>query len=362
MGKDFYAILGVPRTADAAQLKKTYRKLAMKWHPDKNPDNVAVAQAKFQEISEAYDVLSDPKKRELFDKFGEEGLRFGGPPPPPDSGFGPSGSGGFHGFPGGGQRYEFTHQQAEELFRNFFGGFGGFGGFPGGRGGDSPFGGGFGFPADAFGDGDMDFGLFPGQGAGRNFDGHFPGRGRRVGDMGPRAGPRTIVQIDMPCKLEQLNHCVTRKMKIHRNVEGHAEEKILFVDVHPWWKTGTKVTFEGEGDKQVGRPAQDLQFVIRVVPHATFERDGEHLVCERRLSLRDALSGYELSVADLEGNVHRKVFDEVIAPGREYRIKNAGMFRKDGTRGDIIVRFRVQFPANLTPDVRAQLRRILPAS
>jgi DnaJ-class molecular chaperone len=349
MGKDFYAILGVSRTADAAELKKAYRKLAMKWHPDKNPDNVAVAQAKFQEVSEAYDVLSDPKKRDLFDKYGEDGLRFGGPPPPPDSGPRSAGQGGFHGFPGGGQRYEFTQDQAEALFRELFGGFGGFAG----GGGGSPFGPHFGFASDGFGDDERDFGPFASPGLGRSY-----GRPRRVGNM----APHTIVQIDMPCKLEQLNHCVTRKMKIHRNVEGHNEEKILFVDVHPWWKTGTKVTFEGEGDKQVGQPAQDLQFVIRVVPHGTFEREGEHLICERRLSLRDALSGYELSIADLEGKVHHKVFDEVIQPGQEYRIRNAGMFRKDGTRGDIIVRFRVQFPAKLAPDVRAQLRRILPAS
>jgi DnaJ-class molecular chaperone len=183
MGKDFYAILGVPKTANAAELKKAYRKQAMKWHPDKNPDNVAVAQAKFQEISEAYDVLSDVKKRELFDKFGEDGVKFGGPPPPPDSGS----PGGFQGF--GGQRYEFTQEQAEALFRNLFGGFG------------AEFGCNFSFGPDAFGDDDTG----------------FPYTRRR---------PRAILRVDMPCTLEQLNHCVTRKMKIHRNVDGREEQMI----------------------------------------------------------------------------------------------------------------------------------------
>jgi DnaJ family protein B protein 4 len=235
MGKDFYAILGVPRTANEADLKKAYRKLAMKWHPDKNPDNVSIAQAKFQEISEAYAVLSDPQKRQIFDQYGEEGLRFGGPPPPPPgSGSGGPGDGGFGGFDGfssfGGTQYQFTQDQAEELFRNLFGGFGG---PPRGR---SRSFASFGFPdeVEMFDDEDSPF------------------RGR------PPQRPRTIVQIDLPCTLEQLNHCVTRKMKITRRVDGRSEEKMLMVDLERWWKPGTKLTFEGEGDKEPGRPLQDI--------------------------------------------------------------------------------------------------------
>jgi DnaJ-class molecular chaperone len=125
---------------------------------------------------------------------------------------------------------------------------------------------------------------------------------------------------------------------------------------------GDEVTFKGEGDRQVGEPAQDIQFVIRVVPHARFEREGDNLICQRSLPLRDALTAYELTIADLDGNVHRKVSDDVIQPGREYGIKNAGMFRKDGTRGDIVVRFHVGFPSKLTEDIQAQVRRILPTS
>eukprot|EP00204_Picochlorum_oklahomense_P003072 CAMPEP_0118803434 /NCGR_PEP_ID=MMETSP1161-20130426/17151_1 /TAXON_ID=249345 /ORGANISM="Picochlorum oklahomensis, Strain CCMP2329" /LENGTH=104 /DNA_ID=CAMNT_0006731947 /DNA_START=111 /DNA_END=422 /DNA_ORIENTATION=- len=90
MGADYYGILGVGKTATDAELKKAYRKLAVKWHPDKNPDNQEEATKKFKEISEAYDVLSDPEKREIYDTYGEEGLKSGVPP-----------GGGQNGMPGG---------------------------------------------------------------------------------------------------------------------------------------------------------------------------------------------------------------------------------------------------------------------
>lgn len=144
MGKDFYAILDVPRNADATQLKKAYRKLAMKWHPDKNPNNQSEAQSKFQEISEAYSVLNDPKKREIYDKYGEEGLKVGGIPPNHQNNQ-PNYKQNNQNYKQNKQNYqqnyqnfkqnktqqnddfqdfqyhEFTQQQAEDLFRNIFG-------------------------------------------------------------------------------------------------------------------------------------------------------------------------------------------------------------------------------------------------
>jgi DnaJ-class molecular chaperone len=348
MGKDFYSILGVSRTANESELKKAYRKLAMKWHPDKNPTNVEAAQAKFQEISEAYAVLSDSQKRRIYDQYGEDGLRFGGPPPPPQSSAG--GDGNFGQFKGcnsfGGTQYQFTQEQAEEIFRNLFGGFG-----------QSSRGGGRRFTTFDF---QGDAKMFESQ------DPRFRGRAHRLDESDISSSaikhPKTIVQIDLPCTLEQLNHSVTRKMKITRQVDGWREEKMLMVSLDPWWKTGTKVTFEGEGDKEPGKPGQDIQFVVRVIPHVVFQREKENLVCEKTISLRDALSGYLLTVRGLDGEELKKQFEEVIEPGHEYRFCGSGMHTKDGRRGDVIVRFKVKFPNRLTPEARTQLRHILPAN
>ena len=125
---DYYKVLGVARDATDAELKKAYRKLAVKWHPDKNPNNQEEATKKFKEISEAYDVLSDSEKKEIYDTYGEEGLKGGIP----------TGKAGAGGFPGGGPNgayHGMDDDMARHIFENLFGGGGGFGGFGGGMGG-----------------------------------------------------------------------------------------------------------------------------------------------------------------------------------------------------------------------------------
>ncbi|GAB4828320.1 hypothetical protein Ancab_035316 [Ancistrocladus abbreviatus] len=118
MGVDYYKILQVDRNAKDDDLKKAYRKLAMKWHPDKNPNNKKAAEAKFKQISEAYDVLSDPQKRAVYDQYGEEGLK--GQFPPPGSGFG---AGGFPGSSDGSgyTSFRFNPRSADDIFSEFFG-------------------------------------------------------------------------------------------------------------------------------------------------------------------------------------------------------------------------------------------------
>jgi DnaJ domain len=192
-GKDYYKILGVKRNANEKQIKKAYRKLALKWHPDKNDDK-ELATKKFAEISTAYEVLSDEEKRKVYDQFGEDGLKHGG-------GGGPGGPGG--GFGGGSQHFEFHGSDPFDLFRKMFGGGGGevrfefegmpagFGGMPGGFGGmPGGFAGGFGGMPGGFGGMPGGFGGMPGGGGG------FGGGRSRGGGGGSGSTANIFTQSD----------------------------------------------------------------------------------------------------------------------------------------------------------------------
>ncbi|KOM24684.1 hypothetical protein LR48_Vigan2426s000100 [Vigna angularis] len=187
MGVDYYKLLQVDRSASDEDLKKAYRRLAMKWHPDKNPNNKKDAEAKFKQISEAYDVLSDPQKRAVYDQYGEEGLKGQVPPP---------GAGGFSGgTDGGSTTFRFNPRSADDIFSEFFGFSSPFGmGDMGGRAGPS------GFPR--FGD-DI-----------------FTSFSRNAAGEGSVNVPRKSAPIErtLQCSLEDLYKGTTKKMKISRDV------------------------------------------------------------------------------------------------------------------------------------------------
>lgn len=271
MGKDYYQTLGVPKGANEDEIKKAYRKMALKYHPDKNKS--PNAEEKFKEIAEAYDVLSDPQRREVYDKYGEDGLKGR----PGSTGPGPE---------GGSHTYTF-HGDPHQTFRMFFGdenpfsSFFSFGGQPGGKK-MFGFGGGHGSEMEMDEDPFGGFGGMGGMGGGK-FPTHLGGAKRQ--------DPPVV--LDLQVSLEEVLKGVTKKMKITRKVlnsDGRttrSEDKLLTIEVHPGWKEGTKVTFPRESDQSPNNIPADVVFIIKDRPHPQFKRVGADIKYKAKISLRD---------------------------------------------------------------------------
>jgi DnaJ-class molecular chaperone len=134
----------------------------------------------------------------------------------------------------------------------------------------------------------------------------------------------------------------------------------LEIEVRPGWKNGTKVTFDGEGDRNYGAPAQDVIFVIAEEPHDIWKRNGDDLVTEEVVSLKQALCGFSCSRRGVDGEqVVLNVMD-VLAPNQDRRVVGQGMPKRGGGRGDAVFAFKVAFPSDLTPEQKAALSSILP--
>ncbi|KAK7508288.1 hypothetical protein BaRGS_00000527 [Batillaria attramentaria] len=356
MGKDYYKILGLAKGATEEELKKAYRKMALKYHPDKNKS--PGAEEKFKEIAEAYDVLSDPKKREIFDKYGEEGLKGGVP-----------GGGGFTGGTpdaGGTYHYQFSGDP-RETFKMFFGDDNPFGSFFMG-------GGGPGGPRNMFhfttgGDDRMDVDDDPFAHFGRGpSTSSFGGHGR--GGMGRRKHQDPAVVKDLQVSLEEVLNGTSKKLKITRralNPDGQStrtEDKILQIDVKPGWKAGTKITFPKEGDQTPNNIPADIVFVIKDKPHGTFVRDGQDIRYKAKISLRDALCGTTIQVPTLSGRKIPLNLTEVIKPGSQRRIQGEGLPypKQPSKKGDLIIEFDIKFPDRISQSAKEILRDCIPAS
>lgn len=342
MGKDYYQILGISRNATPDEIKKAYKKMALKWHPDRNHDNQKEATEKFKEISEAFQVLNDPEKKQVYDQFGEDGIKNGIPN-------GAGGPGGFS-FRFSGNNGNFADPM--DIFNMFFGGDGaGFGGK--GRKGTSfhSMGGMGGFPGFG-GMGDMDG--FGGMG----------GMGGMGSAMRKRKKPEPI-NYELNLTLEQLYTGCTKKLKISRSVEAHGstreESEIFTIDVKPGWKEGTKITFEQKGNVVQGETPSDIIIVIKQKPHTTFIRDGNDLQCSVPISLADALTGVDFTIKHLSGETVYVHVDDVITPDFVKVIPGKGMpiSRTPGTYGDLRIKFKINFPRSLNPTQKTKLREIL---
>lgn len=316
MGKDYYDILGVSKSATTDEIKKAYKKLALKWHPDRNQDNKEFAEEKFKEIAEAYEVLSDEEKRKIYDQFGEEGLKGGAMP--------------------GGATFT-TGFDPYDLFSQFFpGGFGRRGGM------DGMHEGGFRTSIfNGFDDFDMDFG----------------------GRMREKKMKDAI--IELPLSLEDLYNGVEKNLKITRNITDEygntrKESKNITLNIKPGYKSGTKIRFHGEGDRRPGM-TQDIVFVIKEKPHDRFKREGNDLIMDVNITLCEALTGFSKTIKTIQDKNLKISFTDVVTPNYVYTLHGYGMpnSKNPSQKGALKIRFNTIYPTNLTDEQKEKIKEIL---
>lgn len=342
--KDYYKVLGVERKAEAGEIKKAYRKLAAKYHPDKNPDD-PTAESKFKEVGEAYEVLSDPEKRKLYDQVGSDWKRYqqtGGRASdfdwsqyasqapgggfqinledlfgPGGAGFGGAGQGGFTGGSTGG----------------FGGGQGGFGGGQGGfAGGGSPF---SSFFETLFGGGSAGgFTGGPGGMGGGPSGGPGTGGTRGARASAPRKGADYTAELSVT--LKDLINGVVKTFRL--------DGQQMKVKIPAGFEHGKKLKLKGRGQKREGFPAGDLILTVNVLPDPEFKREGDALRKTAQVEFLTALFGGEIRVETLTGAVKLKV-PPGTGSGKQFRIPGQGMPNPTtGKRGDLMISLQVSVP------------------
>ncbi|KAI0525543.1 hypothetical protein F5B22DRAFT_346365 [Xylaria bambusicola] len=360
-----YDQLGVKPDATQDEIKKAYRKAALKYHPDKNKDNPNAAE-KFKECSQAYEILSDPEKRKIYDQYGLEYLLRGGTAPPPgdnpfaggqmpagfqnfDFGSGgiPTGARSFH-FTTNGGGNPFNFSNPENIFAEFMRGGGA------GVGDDDDF-------ANIFG------GAIPRASTGRSsrmrgYPGGDPYRGGATRDAAPEV---TTVERALPLTLEELFNGITKKMKIKRKTFDESgkrttSDQVLEVPIKPGLKKGSKIKFKGVGDQEEGGK-QDLHFIVEEKPHPLFVRDGDDLIHTVELDLKEALTGWKRTVTTIDGKQLNLEKGGPTGTGMTDSYPGLGMpiSKKQNERGNFIIKYNVKFPTYLTPQQKQQLKEIL---
>ncbi len=311
--KDFYAILGVPQDADAAAIKKTYRKKARTMHPDQNAGDAA-AEARFKEIGEAYSVLSDPEQRQQYDQIrtmSRGGARF------------TAGGGGAGGF--------------EDLFSGMFGA-GGAGGAAGPRVRYSTGGGGAQPDLE-----DLLGGLF-GQGGGA-----YPGGGYAGAPRGPRRGTDVQARTSIPFRDAVSGSTVTLST---------ADGQKITTRIPAGVRDGQKIRLRGKGSRgDTGAAAGDLILTVAVQKHPVFGRDGDDLTVDLPVTFAEAALGATVSVPTLEGSPVRVKVAPGTPSGRVLRVKGRGVARDDQA-GDLLARVQVVVPQRLTEAAREAIEKL----
>jgi len=342
--RDYYEVLGVSKSASADEIKKAYRRLAMKHHPDRNKDDSDASEARFKEAKEAYEVLKDGEKRAAYDQFGHDGVRGG-----------PGGQGGY------------SAEGFGDIFGDVFGDI-----FGGARRGGGP---------QVFRGADLGYELkldletavagdsvtidVPTQVSCDTCDGSGAKKGSEpttcstcggVGQVRMQQGFFSIQQTCPACKgagttiSDPCADCHGR---------GRVRQKrTLSVKVPAGVDDGDRIRLSGEGEAgRNGGPAGDLYVEIRVEPHKLFEREGANLSCEVPVSIATATLGGEVELPTLDGNVSLKV-PAGTQSGKVFRLRGKGVTTvRDPRTGDLFAKVAVETPVNLTAEQRELLEK-----
>ena len=337
--QDYYELLSVSKDVDDGALKKAYRKLAMKYHPDRNPDD-AEAEENFRAVNEAYEVLKDPEKRAAYDRFGHAAFEQGG--------MGGGGGGGFEGFSGFG-----------DIFEEMFGGGGGFGGRQqqqqSGRGNDLRY--------------NMDLTLeeaFEGKktdiriptsascdgchGSGAE-SGSKPATCGTCGGHGRVRAQSGFFTVERTCPTCQGQGSVIKDpCKICGGTGRTHKEKTLSVTVPAGVEDGTRIRLAGEGEAGLrGAESGDLYIFLQVQPHNMFIRDGANISVRVPIDMVTATLGGSIEVPSVDGSRARLNIPSGTQGGQQFRLRGKGMsVLRQSVRGDMFVQVRVETPVNLS--------------
>ena len=292
----YYNLLGLTnKTPTDEELKKSYKKAALKYHPDRNPDNKEESERQFKEISQAYSVLTDKNKKHIYDTYGEEGLKNGMDKNPFNMGGG-GGQNMFHS--GNGNTFVFSSNSGtngidpHDIFAQFFNN-------------NEP--NGFGIP-----------------------------RRRRNANINK---PKEVIH-KLPCSLEELYNGTSKKIKLTRNRGNRNDTKILEIDILPGWKKGTKIKFSNEGDELINGGRQNIIFIIEEKPHAWFNRNGNDLHFLAKITTKQAEKGVKITIPTLDGRHITYQTDTHIIQGSVKKIDEEGMPCKE-TKGNLIIKYRI---------------------
>jgi DnaJ-class molecular chaperone len=308
MADDHYQTLGVPRTASAEDIRKAYRDLARKYHPDLHPDDESAKQ-KFKQVQAAFDVLNDSSKREMYDRYGSsfEGVGAGGP----RGGWGgPFPGGGAGGFPGGGGEID---------LESLFGGAGGF---------EQLFGG--------------------GGGRGRA----TAGRKRRTAQT---AGEDVTARVTIPFKL------AIDGGKTDLKLDRGGSTETISVTIPQGLPDGARMRLRGQGMPGAGGgPAGDLLLEVGIEPHAVFRRDGDTLEVTLPITLAEAIEGAKVDVPTPWGTIALKVPPRT-SGGRKLRAGGMGVRHANGSKGDLIAEVQIVLPEAASLDALLAAAKTLDA-